>query len=250
MPFSNPIVAGETLVRESIQSPNYAPATAGWIVSADGTAEFSEVALRGQFIVNGPSGRAIRGYVTDPPASIPVIDFIPTTPANPLWTVSNGSIYEYGSNDYESLGLSSPVQYQPASTQGALIELRSGKLADPYSAIVMTAASVYINGAALIHGGSGMYYMHGQKGIYSVTAAGSPSAVIPVVFPIPFPAGVVPGVYLNIIGSAGPTARCSVRAINHTVTGFSIFVESSAPATNLAWVGVAVGWLAVGIYDQ
>lgn len=47
--FDPPIVAGTTLVRDAIQSQNYTPNTAGWIVEADGDAEFNNLTFRGTF---------------------------------------------------------------------------------------------------------------------------------------------------------------------------------------------------------
>jgi len=51
--FTNPIVGGVTLVRPSIQSPNYVPATAGWTVNADGTVEFNSGTFRGSISAGG-----------------------------------------------------------------------------------------------------------------------------------------------------------------------------------------------------
>lgn len=50
MPFRNPIIGGASkLIREAIQSPNYVPGTDGWTINRDGSAEFSDVDLRGRF---------------------------------------------------------------------------------------------------------------------------------------------------------------------------------------------------------
>lgn len=40
MGFSDPITAGNILIREAIQSPNYVTAVSGWRIAKDGTAEF------------------------------------------------------------------------------------------------------------------------------------------------------------------------------------------------------------------
>lgn len=48
MPFRNPIIGGASkLIREAIQSPNYSPGTTGWTINKDGSAEFSNVVIRG-----------------------------------------------------------------------------------------------------------------------------------------------------------------------------------------------------------
>lgn len=56
MTFRDPVVAGDTLVRPAIQSPNYIPGTSGWTINADGTAEFSDATVRGSLA----AGDAVR----------------------------------------------------------------------------------------------------------------------------------------------------------------------------------------------
>lgn len=43
MPFGDPLVAGNILIREAIRSPDYVPGTSGWTINEDGTAEFTNV---------------------------------------------------------------------------------------------------------------------------------------------------------------------------------------------------------------
>lgn len=54
MPFSNPIIAGTKLIREAIESPNYVPGSMGWSINKDGTAEFSDLTVRGRFESSDP----------------------------------------------------------------------------------------------------------------------------------------------------------------------------------------------------
>lgn len=57
MAFANPIVgAGGELVREAIRSNNYVAGTSGWIIRADGTAEFQDVVIRGTLTFVGTYG--------------------------------------------------------------------------------------------------------------------------------------------------------------------------------------------------
>lgn len=53
--FANSVVGGVTLVRPAIQSPNFVIGSTGWIIRADGSAEFNNVTVRGNLIV-GPAG--------------------------------------------------------------------------------------------------------------------------------------------------------------------------------------------------
>lgn len=53
MSFRNPIVAGNVLVRNAIQSPNYVAGSMGWIIRRDGSAEFSNAIFRGSVVISG-----------------------------------------------------------------------------------------------------------------------------------------------------------------------------------------------------
>lgn len=55
MPFRNSILAGTTLIREAVESPNYVTGVSGWIIRKDGTAEFADMVVR--------SSDGISGYV-------------------------------------------------------------------------------------------------------------------------------------------------------------------------------------------
>ena len=47
MPFENPLVAGEELIRSAIRSKNYIQSSAGWRISREGDAEFENATMRG-----------------------------------------------------------------------------------------------------------------------------------------------------------------------------------------------------------
>lgn len=48
--FSDPIIGGDgALVYPSIHSPDYLPGVSGWTINKDGSAEFSDVTVRGEF---------------------------------------------------------------------------------------------------------------------------------------------------------------------------------------------------------
>jgi hypothetical protein len=55
MTFTNSILAGTSLVRQAIQSPNYATASTGWTINQDGSAEFNSITIRGGSTVGGVS---------------------------------------------------------------------------------------------------------------------------------------------------------------------------------------------------
>ena len=45
----NPVVGGTVLRRPAIQSPDYSAGVSGWSINADGSAEFDDVTVRGEF---------------------------------------------------------------------------------------------------------------------------------------------------------------------------------------------------------
>lgn len=51
--FENPLTAGTVLVREQIQSQNYVAGSDGWVIKANGDAEFNSVVIRGATVVSG-----------------------------------------------------------------------------------------------------------------------------------------------------------------------------------------------------
>lgn len=53
MAFSNSVVGGTVLLRDAIQSPNYVAGSAGWTINQDGSAEFSNIVIRGGTVVSG-----------------------------------------------------------------------------------------------------------------------------------------------------------------------------------------------------
>jgi hypothetical protein len=64
------ITAGNTLVREAIQSQNFVTGTAGWQIAANGNAEFNNVTVRGKFITGPPGSKHIEINGVDSPNGI------------------------------------------------------------------------------------------------------------------------------------------------------------------------------------
>jgi hypothetical protein len=56
MPFGNPILAGDTLIRVAMQSENFQSGVAGWRIERLGNAEFNDVTVRGRLVTTGPNG--------------------------------------------------------------------------------------------------------------------------------------------------------------------------------------------------
>jgi hypothetical protein len=57
VPFSNPILGGDFLVRPAMKSPNYVAGVSGWSINKDGTVEFNNGTFRGSISVGSPTGQ-------------------------------------------------------------------------------------------------------------------------------------------------------------------------------------------------
>lgn len=77
--FSNPILGGAgALIRSQMQSPNYSPGSAGWIIKRDGSAEFNNVTVRGQVVITSV-GQSLLVYNGTPAAGNLLVSISPTT---------------------------------------------------------------------------------------------------------------------------------------------------------------------------
>lgn len=76
MGAGNPVVGGTTIRIPAIQSPNYVAGVSGWIVRANGTAEFQGLTITGGTVVMGGSG-AILMYSGTPAAGNLVLSIAP-----------------------------------------------------------------------------------------------------------------------------------------------------------------------------
>lgn len=66
--FANQIIGGlSKLIRPAIQSPNYAPSSAGWTINQDGSAEFNDATFRGTVVISS-GGTALLVYNGAPAA--------------------------------------------------------------------------------------------------------------------------------------------------------------------------------------
>jgi hypothetical protein len=92
----NPILGGQTLIRNAIQSADYVAGVSGWAIFRNGSAEFNDVTVRGTLIVHSPSGAEIEIVadsssafinLTPPDVVGHTLDFATlTTVSNPTFT--------------------------------------------------------------------------------------------------------------------------------------------------------------------
>jgi hypothetical protein len=59
MPFSNPILGGDFLIRPQAESPNFVSGVSGWIIRKDGTVEFNNGVFRGSLQTGTAPGQRI-----------------------------------------------------------------------------------------------------------------------------------------------------------------------------------------------
>src|SRR5437867_4179898 len=86
--FSSAITGGDTLIIPAIQSQNNVASVSGWKISADGTAEFNDVTVRGTIYVIDPDGLFI--YDGDPSTGNLILSLTATDGVN------NGNAYHAG----------------------------------------------------------------------------------------------------------------------------------------------------------
>jgi hypothetical protein len=108
VPFTNEVVAGETLVRNAIASALYQAGVSGWRIARDGSAEFNNLTIRGvfngtDFIIN-ESGEFF--YDGTPTANNLIISI-----ANQDGVDAFGNTYLNGMTVYDTAGNTQPVGY-------------------------------------------------------------------------------------------------------------------------------------------
>lgn len=88
MAWSNPILGGNnTLIRQAIKSADYVAGVSGWTVNADGSAEFNDIVVRGEFSTTSANGSSVRIYSTALGSNI---DVLPASATG--HTINTGSI--------------------------------------------------------------------------------------------------------------------------------------------------------------
>jgi hypothetical protein len=91
VPFTNPVVGGNTLIRTAIQSQGFAPGVTGWQIARDGSAEFNNATIRG----NLTAGTLTAGTIGD--STVVNSDWIGGTITDPAITLtSTGGGYVAG----------------------------------------------------------------------------------------------------------------------------------------------------------
>ncbi len=109
MPFRNPLVAGAILIREAIQSANYALGSAGWSINQDGSAEFNNVVIR---------GAVIAGSLVAQNGAGDKVSVVPDAPSYISDTTSPGILFERAGETGDGASI---TEYDDTFTRGLLL---------------------------------------------------------------------------------------------------------------------------------
>lgn len=264
MPFDNPVVAGDTLVRNAMQSENYVPGVSGWTIRRDGSYELGAGGIfRGDLEVVNSSGASVKIF-TD--GDLAEIDLQPPDSTGPGVVFVPARIYANANVATPYLRIQAPAQSAPVAKTAPDITLGRDQAVDQTSVEIAAQAvtiGVFIGGAnpstttiqseesefvgnLLVDGNlevdgtikdiDGRGYAPQVFADVAITInAGTTNTLQAVTFPIAFPAGVVPKVFTNIITSSGASILADSRAESPTNTGFSLRVKiPTAPGANVA----------------
>lgn len=153
MGFGNAIVAGFTLVRQAIQSANYVAGVAGWMVSRDGNAEFNDVTMRGELLVEDPDGSYVRVFDEDPGEGAVVL----VNPADFVGhTITPGRIRAF--SDDGGFTFSTYMDIEGPTYDGlnaSTIKLRTGGGVSSSSVISVDTDVLFLNAPTGVHIGDG-----------------------------------------------------------------------------------------------
>lgn len=106
--FDNPVTAGVVLVRSAIQSPDYATGTSGWSVNIDGSAEFNNLTIRGEFLGTQFILNADGAFFYD---SAPALNHLTFSIASDQGTDPVGNAYIPGFVAYDVGSHTGPIEY-------------------------------------------------------------------------------------------------------------------------------------------
>jgi hypothetical protein len=157
MAFRNPILAGSTLIREGMESENYAAGTDGWRIERDGDAEFNDLTARGDIEAEQvktpnaaafvPGGDSIGIVSTDLPAELIAAGF------------TNGVVFY--ADDWDAAAITRKVKFRFIVATNAGIGVGYGVCANPS---VSQTATIFF-GSNLVHNlatGANIFAILGQ----------------------------------------------------------------------------------------
>lgn len=153
----NPIVGGQTLIRNAIQSADFVAGSTGWAIMRDGSYEFgSGGTFRGDLSVKGADGSTVEITAAGGAAEI---DYTPPTNADPTVTDFAGSIRGTtngaGSASFDTLDLRAPRPFKGTVGAQSLVSLQSGSPDGTVAGIIiLQSAQVDLQAAKVTQNGT------------------------------------------------------------------------------------------------
>lgn len=121
------IVAGNTLIAESVQSQNYQAGMTGWAIFADGSYEFGAGGtFRGNLSIVNPSGSRIDAFTNGTQTEI---DLQPPNSATPGTTFGPARLVATSTNDQPLLVIKGPPPLTPIAGDAGQLNLGSDPVA-------------------------------------------------------------------------------------------------------------------------
>lgn len=277
MPFTNPLVAGTTLIRSAIKSPDYVAGTSGWQISKDGSAEFNDVTVRGALVSIGDNGSEVDIHTGATGAYIEVRPnnfgnaTIDATILGSRWdgtTLFDGTNH-YLLTEYRSASFSGQpyviMEVQSASYEGTTqgvayiangpsdngniqfqvhgtTELRYG--GELYNTFTVHSSSASWGSVGNIVDDQSHSFMRGESGRFTRPAWTSISTFsVAVTFTHAF--ANKPMVYTNMESTAAGTQGWITRAWNISTTGFTFFAGQAAGTATSTTLAIDFSWTAV-----
>jgi hypothetical protein len=262
MEANDPIAAGDgSLIFPALKSPNYEAGVIGWKIDRNGDAEFNLVTVRGTLQVDGINDSSIIVWafsgqpqiLLTPEQTIPGWQILPaelvavTSVGSEVATLSiSGPQMLAGLatvtpqlNLSEATDASSAFKSQ-ATLQADEIEITA---ADQNLRLESTSANVQLLAASgfnirvnrtITDTTYGMDIPRRQRGTNS-TATGGAGAVSSgtILFPVAYPLGVIPDVFVNVTNTAGGPNQWRGNAQSITNTGFVILYTGPASSFNV-----------------
>lgn len=145
----NPIVGGQTLIRNAIQSADFVTGSAGWAIFRDGSYEFGPGGtFRGNLEVDGSDGSKV---LIEAAGGHAEIDLTPPTYTDPtilnIPAEINAGSNGVGNGSFGTLDLRSPNPLKPPlTTDTALMSLQSSTLDGSSGSTILMQAAVILLG--------------------------------------------------------------------------------------------------------
>lgn len=275
VPFTNPLVAGTTLIRTAIHSPDYVAGVSGWTINKDGTAEFNNVTVRGTLVAGGGvvivnsdgiavesiggdavykvnrTGGFTAAFDPDNGAKIQIAEEgIFLTPEDPSPNGTNVDFAELfvgytnagaaGEFPYLFIG---GVEYNGKNAPGLLFNGQADNDSNPDSTsnLQVITREIRIVNENLTDNHSHQY-LRGENAAFTTSWSVLDAVTISVTFTHAFT--IAPQVETNISSGAAAVARWGSRATSITTTGFTFFLFAAVGGSTTSGTNIPLSWVA------